>query len=79
MGHGCPCGLKEILFIRFFLIFCALHFMKYYSFFYTCCYRLFRRGHGVYELHENEIHQTLMGDNSDEEDNLVLDEEDQRI
>lgn len=40
---------------------------------------MFRRGRGVFELHENEIHQILMGDNSDEEDDLVLDEEDQII
>ncbi|XP_055615179.1 piggyBac transposable element-derived protein 2-like [Toxorhynchites rutilus septentrionalis] len=40
---------------------------------------MFRKGRGVFELRENEIHQILMGDNSDEEDDLVLDEEDQRL
>ncbi|CAG4936443.1 unnamed protein product [Parnassius apollo] len=34
---------------------------------------------GVFELKNDEVLQILMGDNSDEEDDLQLDEEDQRI
>lgn len=40
---------------------------------------MFRKGRGVFELRENEINQILMGDNSDDENNLLLDEEDQRF
>ncbi|CAG5048774.1 unnamed protein product [Parnassius apollo] len=40
---------------------------------------MFRKGRGVFELKNDEVLQILMGDNSDEEDDLQLDEEDQRI
>lgn len=40
---------------------------------------MFRKGRGVFELRENEIQQILMGDNSDDENDLLLDEEDQRL
>ncbi|XP_039958877.1 piggyBac transposable element-derived protein 3-like [Bactrocera tryoni] len=34
---------------------------------------MFRKGRGLFELKENEVQQILMGDNSEEEDNLLLD------
>lgn len=40
---------------------------------------MFRKGRGVFELSENDVLQVLMADNSDDEDNLELDDEDQRL
>lgn len=40
---------------------------------------MLRKGRAVFELRDDEIQQILMGDNSDFEDDLLLDEEDERL